>query len=132
MHAEQATPGPQLDRDLLATLPDKLRQPTFERTGGLHATGLFDPSGELLLVREDVGRHNAMDKVVGRAVLDGLVPLQRPRPVRERAALVRAGAEGRGRRRAGAGRGGSPQLAGREPCGGSWDDARAASRAAAR
>ncbi len=76
VHAEPATPGPELDRDLLAALPDKLRQPTFERTGGLHATGLFDPSGELLLVREDVGRHNAMDKVVGRAVLDGLAPLQ--------------------------------------------------------
>jgi FdhD protein len=76
VHAEPATPGPELPRDLLATLPDKLRQPTFERTGGLHATGLFDPSGELLLVREDVGRHNAMDKVVGRAVLDGLTPLE--------------------------------------------------------
>jgi FdhD protein len=76
VHAEPATVGPELDRGLLATLPDKLRQPTFERTGGLHATGLFDSSGELLLVREDVGRHNAMDKVVGRAVLDGLTPLR--------------------------------------------------------
>lgn len=75
VHSEPAAPGPELDRDLLATLPDKLRQPTFERTGGLHATGLFEPSGELLIVREDVGRHNAMDKVVGRAVLDGLTPL---------------------------------------------------------
>ena len=46
-------------------------QPTFERTGGLHATGLFTAAGELVLVREDVGRHNAMDKVVGRALLDG-------------------------------------------------------------
>jgi len=60
---------------LLAALPDRLRQPTFERTGGLHATGLFSADGELLIVREDVGRHNAMDKVVGRALLDGLVPL---------------------------------------------------------
>jgi FdhD protein len=76
VHAEPAAPGPELDRGLLATLPDKLRQPTFERTGGLHATGMFDPNGELLLVREDVGRHNAMDKVVGRAVLDGLAPLR--------------------------------------------------------
>jgi FdhD protein len=75
VHAEPATAGPELDRDLLATLPDKLRQPTFERTGGLHATGLFDPNGELLLVREDVGRHNAMDKAIGRALLDGLTPL---------------------------------------------------------
>jgi len=73
--APRATPGPELERDLLAALPDKLRQPTFERTGGLHATGLFDPAGELLLVREDVGRHNAMDKVIGRALLDGLTPL---------------------------------------------------------
>ena len=75
MHAEPAAPGPEIDRSLLAALPDRLRQPTFERTGGLHATGLFDASGELLVVREDVGRHNAMDKVVGRALLDGRLPL---------------------------------------------------------
>ena len=62
-------------RDLLAALPDRLRQPTFARTGGLHATGLFTAAGEALLVREDVGRHNAMDKVIGRALLDGLLPL---------------------------------------------------------
>ena len=67
--------GPTVPRSLLARLPDLLEQPTFERTGGLHATGLFDPDGRLLVVREDVGRHNAMDKVVGRALLDGLVPL---------------------------------------------------------
>src|SRR5438045_1713316 len=54
---------------LLAELPDRLReaQPTFAVTGGLHATGLFDERGELLCVREDVGRHNAFDKVVGWA-----------------------------------------------------------------
>jgi FdhD protein len=75
VHAEPAASGPELDRDLLAALPDRLRQPTFQRTGGLHATGLFDAGGDLLLVREDVGRHNAMDKVVGRAVLDGRMPL---------------------------------------------------------
>jgi FdhD protein len=75
VHAEPAAPGPVIDRALLAELPDRLRQPTFERTGGLHATGLFAPDGELLCVREDVGRHNAMDKVVGRALLDGRLPL---------------------------------------------------------
>ncbi len=67
--------GPVLARELLAGLPEHLRQPAFERTGGLHATGLFDSAGELLIVREDVGRHNAMDKVVGRALLDDLLPL---------------------------------------------------------
>jgi FdhD protein len=70
-------PGPRVARTLLAALPDRLRagQPAFGRTGGVHATGLFDADGELLLVREDVGRHNAMDKVIGRALLDGLLPL---------------------------------------------------------
>jgi FdhD protein len=75
VHAPVATPGPVVDRELLAALPDRLRQPTFERTGGLHATGLFSAEGELELVREDVGRHNAMDKVIGRALLDGRLPL---------------------------------------------------------
>jgi FdhD protein len=62
---------------LVAGLPDRLRsaQPTFAATGGLHATGLFDAEGELLAVREDVGRHNAMDKVVGWAFGAGLLPL---------------------------------------------------------
>jgi FdhD protein len=70
-------PGPRVARALLAALPDRLRagQPAFGRTGGLHATGLFSADGELLAVREDVGRHNAMDKVIGRALLDGLLPL---------------------------------------------------------
>jgi FdhD protein len=67
--------GPRVARDLLIGLPDKLVQPTFERTGGLHATGLFSAEGDLLIVREDVGRHNAMDKVIGRALLDGRLPL---------------------------------------------------------
>lgn len=75
VHAPPVQPGPQVARVLLAALPDHLRQPTFERTGGLHATGLFTAAGELLIVREDVGRHNAMDKVIGRALLDGMLPL---------------------------------------------------------
>jgi FdhD protein len=77
VYAPRAQPGPRVDRALLAGLPNRLRQPTFARTGGLHATGLFTVGGELLIVREDVGRHNAMDKVVGRALLDGLLPLTR-------------------------------------------------------
>ena len=66
-----------VDAALVAQLPDRLRegQTAFEATGGLHATGLFAADGELLCVREDVGRHNALDKVVGRAFLDGLLPL---------------------------------------------------------
>jgi FdhD protein len=65
--------------DLLAGLPERLRaaQPAFAATGGLHATGLFSPGGELLCLREDVGRHNAMDKVIGSAFLDGRLPLAR-------------------------------------------------------
>jgi len=73
--SEPLPDGPTLDRSLLASLPDLLRQPAFERTGGLHATGLFAADGELVCVREDVGRHNAMDKVVGRALLEDALPL---------------------------------------------------------
>jgi FdhD protein len=75
VHSAPLREGPTVPRSLAADLPNRLEQPTFEQTGGLHATGLFTAAGELLLTREDVGRHNAMDKVVGRAVLDGLVPL---------------------------------------------------------
>jgi FdhD protein len=62
---------------VVAALPDRLReaQAAFAATGGLHATGLFTSDGELVLAREDVGRHNAMDKVIGRALLDGRLPL---------------------------------------------------------
>ncbi|MFD8791567.1 formate dehydrogenase accessory sulfurtransferase FdhD [Streptomyces vinaceus] len=62
---------------LLAELPDRLRaaQKVFESTGGLHAAGLFSPDGRLLDVREDVGRHNAVDKIVGRALQAGQLPL---------------------------------------------------------
>jgi len=62
---------------VLATLPERLReaQRVFSRTGGLHAAGVFTAGGELIAVREDVGRHNAVDKVVGWALLDGRLPL---------------------------------------------------------
>jgi FdhD protein len=73
--APPAPAGPRVERSLLAALPDRLRQPGFRRTGGLHATGLFDAAGRLLAAREDVGRHNAMDKVVGYALAAGLLPL---------------------------------------------------------
>lgn len=64
---------------LIAGLPDRLRaeQALFDATGGVHAAGLFDASGSAVLVREDVGRHNAVDKVVGHALTDGLLPLSR-------------------------------------------------------
>ena len=66
-----------LPATLVASLPDRLReqQRAFEATGGLHATGLFDRRGTLLCLREDVGRHNAMDKVIGWAFGGGLLPL---------------------------------------------------------
>jgi FdhD protein len=65
--------------ELIAVLPERLRaaQPAFEATGGLHATGLFGEHGELLCLREDVGRHNAMDKVIGWAFGAGRLPLER-------------------------------------------------------
>ena len=73
--APPATAGPVVARALLAALPEQLRQPGFERTGGMHATGLFSAEGQLICVREDVGRHNAIDKVIGRSLLDGGLPL---------------------------------------------------------
>ncbi len=68
-----------LEPAALAALPERLRagQQVFTYTGGLHAAGLFDASGALLAVREDVGRHNAVDKLVGRALLDDALPLSR-------------------------------------------------------
>ena len=65
--------GPVVDAKALPPLAARLRerQDLFERTGGLHAAGLFSADGELLILREDIGRHNAVDKVVGRALLDG-------------------------------------------------------------
>jgi FdhD protein len=68
--------GPSVDASLLPRLVERLRsgQGVFERTGGLHAAGLFTLSGEEICLREDVGRHNAVDKVVGRMMLDGRLP----------------------------------------------------------
>ena len=62
---------------VVGALPDRLRpeQPAFEATGGLHATGLFDACGAARCIREDVGRHNAMDKVIGWAFREGMLPL---------------------------------------------------------
>ncbi len=66
-----------IDPTILSSLPDRLRtaQKTFDRTGGLHAAGLFTADGELVVAREDVGRHNAVDKVVGWALREGRIPL---------------------------------------------------------
>ena len=82
LHLHGAVPagsGPAVDATVLAGLPESLRaaQRLFATTGGLHAAGLFTPGGELLCVREDVGRHNAVDKVVGWALLSGQLPLER-------------------------------------------------------
>jgi FdhD protein len=69
--------GPAVDAEIVYGLPDALRrgQGLFESTGGLHAAGLFTADGQLLCVREDVGRHNAVDKLIGWALLSGRLPL---------------------------------------------------------
>lgn len=74
---DPVAPGPLVAGSVIVELPRTLRasQTAFDRTGGLHAAGLFDADGRLLMIREDVGRHNAVDKLIGRALLDGLLPL---------------------------------------------------------
>ncbi len=68
-----------VNRRLLFELPERLRekQVVFDRTGGLHSSGLFDRDGKLICLREDVGRHNALDKVIGYALLNGIWPLEK-------------------------------------------------------
>lgn len=68
------TRGLKISDEVLCRLPEKLRasQGTFQSTGGLHAAGIFTPEGELLIIREDIGRHNAVDKVIGHALLNGI------------------------------------------------------------
>jgi FdhD protein len=77
VRCEPVGAGPSVSADVLATLPDTLRsgQTLFDRTGGLHAAGLFTAEGELVSIREDVGRHNAVDKVIGEQLLAGHLPL---------------------------------------------------------
>ena len=77
LRVEPIPAGPVVARSVILALPDLLRaaQRAFDETGGLHAAGLFSPKGELLALREDVGRHNALDKLVGSQVLAGAMPL---------------------------------------------------------
>ncbi len=77
VRAAEIPPGPVVARTVLLGLPDALRaaQAVFEKTGGLHAAGLFAPDGTLVEIREDVGRHNALDKLVGSQILAGRGPL---------------------------------------------------------
>jgi FdhD protein len=77
LRCEPLPPGPVVRRAVILALPDLLRaaQRAFDETGGLHAAGLFSPRGELIAIREDVGRHNALDKLVGSQVLASAMPL---------------------------------------------------------
>ncbi len=70
-------PDLRINREIIHGLPEKLRaaQSVFDHTGGLHGAALFDAAGNIELVREDVGRHNAVDKLIGAAFLEGRLPL---------------------------------------------------------
>jgi len=78
LRCEPLASGPVVSRKVILALPDLLRaaQRAFDETGGLHAAGLFAPNGELIAIREDVGRHNALDKLIGSQVLAGALPLR--------------------------------------------------------
>ena len=77
LHAPAVEDGLRVSTRVLLSLPEKLRsgQAGFDETGGLHAAGLFDAEGRLLFLREDIGRHNAVDKIIGAALLNGQLPL---------------------------------------------------------
>jgi FdhD protein len=77
MRCDPVSPGPRVSRSVLLTLPHTMRgaQQVFDRTGGLHAAALFDPDGMLRALREDIGRHNALDKVIGHLVQARELPL---------------------------------------------------------
>ena len=79
VRSDPIPPGPVIARSVVLALPDLLRaaQHAFDETGGLHAAGLFSPAGELIALREDVGRHNALDKLVGSQVLAKAMPLHK-------------------------------------------------------
>ena len=77
LRCDPIPPGPSVGRPVILALPDMLRaaQRAFDQTGGLHAAALFTPDGQLIAIREDVGRHNALDKVIGSQVMAGALPL---------------------------------------------------------
>ncbi len=77
VRCEPVSAGPVVAASVLRALPERLeqRQKVFEETGGLHAAARFDPEGALVAVREDVGRHNALDKLIGHALLERTLPL---------------------------------------------------------
>ena len=99
--------GPRVAASVVQALPDRLaaHQRVFDQTGGLHAAARFTAAGELVAAREDVGRHNALDKLIGHALLDGALPLDATGAARVGPAVVRARAEGGDRGHPGAVRG---------------------------
>ena len=108
-------PGPPIPLDVLAARARRPRcdQELFDETGAVHAAVAFDPTGATLLVREDIGRHNAVDKVVGRLLLDDALPASGLRAVGQRPGELRDRAEGVGRRVRHGGGGQRPVVAGR-------------------